>query len=156
MKRLLILVVVLLLLGGGGAGWWFFLREAPSETTAEAAEAQAEDEANKKLKRFIELKPIMLPIIREGQVILHVTLVTGVEMRKPLAPEDILDVTLRLRDAFIGELHAIYALRYVQERGYDLPIVRQRLMQSGQRVLGPDALRAVTILYLQKRVPVSG
>jgi hypothetical protein len=157
MKRLLILVVLVVLLGGGGgAGWWFVLREDPSDTTAEAAAAQAKDEAAKKMKRFIELEPIMLPIIREGQVILHVTVVAAIEMHKALAPQDIGDVTLRLRDAFISELHAIYALRYVQERGYDLPIVRQRLMQSGERVLGPDALRSVTIRNLYKRVPVTG
>jgi hypothetical protein len=149
-------VFVVLLGGGGGAGWWFYLREDPSDTTAEAAAAQAKDEAAKKMKRFIELEPIMLPIIREGQVILHVTLVTAVEMHKALAPQDIRDVTPRLRDAFISELHAIYALRYVQERGYDLPIVRQRLVQSAQRVLGPDLLRAVTIRNLYKRVPVTG
>ena len=61
-----------------------------------------------------------------------------------------------LKDAVFTELHGIYSLRYVQERGYDLPIVNDRLLQITERVLGSGIVKSVQIRGLSKRVPQTG
>ena len=83
MKLAIIIVLALVLLGGGGgAGWWFFLREPPPE---EAAMAQAEPAkplaANH--QQVFNLDPFVLPILRNGQVTQHLTVVLRIELNEP-------------------------------------------------------------------------
>jgi len=153
MKRLLLLLPILLLLGGV-AGWWFLLREPPAEDAAVAVEEEGDGLIAK--SRFIEFEPIVLPIIREGQVILHVNLVLNVELSHLLPVEDIELRQLPLRDAMLSELHALYGLRHVQDRGFDLPIVRERLARRAEGVFGPDSVNTVLIQDMSQRKPGTG
>ncbi len=153
MKKLAMLLVLLLLLGAGaGAGWWFFLRAQPDPQSAQAAEAESLILAT----RFIKVDPIILPVIREGQVTLHVTAVVVVELVDPMPLEDLRTFSLRLRDSFLSELHGIYAIRYVQERGFDLPIIRERLGLAAERVLGAGTVKTIFLEDIDRRTPRTG
>ncbi len=148
MKKLAILLVLLLLLGGaGGAGWWFFLREQPE---ADSAEAVAE-ESLIRATRVIRLDPIILPVIREGQVTLHVTVIVVIELTKVVALAELRVFSQPLRDTMLSELHGMYASRYVQEHGYDLPIVRERLSEAAERVLGAGSVKGIMLEDINKR-----
>ncbi len=147
MKKLAILLVLLLLLGGaGGAGWWFFLRAQP-----EAGSAEAVEEELIRATRAIKLDPIILPVIREGQVTLHVTVVVVVELVEPLPLEELRVFSHPLRDTMLSELHGMYASRYVQERGYNLPIVKEQLSEAAERVLGAGSVKRVLLKDVNKR-----
>ncbi len=148
MKKLAILLVLLLLLGGaGGAGWWFFLREQPEADSAEAVE----EESLIRATRAIRLDPIILPVIREGQVTLHVTVVVVIELVEAVPLEKLRVFSRPLRDTMLSELHGMYASRYVQKRGYDLPIVRERLSKAAERVLGAGSVKRVLLKDVNKR-----
>ncbi len=157
MKRLVILIVIVLLLAsGGGAAWWFLLREAPTEATA-AAEGEPAPEAKGAVrKRYIELGPMILPIIREGQVTLHLTVVLAVELVTPMPEVEVAGVQRPLRDAMLSELHAVYALRYIQEKGFDHPLVRERLTRASERILGPGSVKDILVRNVGARPPVTG
>ncbi len=153
MKKLAILLVLLVLLGGaGGAGWWFFLREQPEAGSAEAVE----EESLIRATRVLRLDPIILPVIREGQVMLHVTVVVVIELVKAVPLTELRVFSQPLRDTMLSELHGMYAIRYVQERGYDLPMVRERLSQAAERVLGAGSVIRVTLEDLNKRALGTG
>jgi flagellar protein FliL len=158
MKRLVILIVIVLLVaGGGGAAWWFLLREVPAEAVAEGADGEAIPEPEPKdsaRKRFIEMEPMVLPIIREGQVTLHLTLVLAIELTSSLPKVEIAKLRRPLRDAILTELHSVYALRYVQEKGFDYPLVRERLLRISERVLGPGTVKAVLVRKIGTQVPL--
>ncbi len=155
MKKLVILLVVFLVLGGGGgAVWWFLLRDAPEGERAEIAEADAT--ALISLVRVIRLDPILLPVLREGQVTLHVTAVVVIELTGSLELTAMREITEPLRDAMLSELYGIYSVRYVQERGYNIPVVRERLVLAAERVLGEGAVKTVRLQDINKRVPDSG
>ncbi|MCH8999091.1 MAG: hypothetical protein IID48_12655 [Proteobacteria bacterium] len=148
MKKLAILLVLLLLLGGvGGAGWWFFLREQPEAGSAEAVE----EETLVRATRVIRLDPIILPVIREGQVMFHVTVVVVIELAEAVPLEALRMYSQPLRDTMLSELHGMYAIRYVQERGYDLPMVRARLGEAAERVLGAGSINRITLEDVNKR-----
>ena len=157
MKRLVILIVIVLLLaGGGGAAWWFLLREAPAEATA-AAEGEPVPEAKGAVrKRYIELEPMILPIIREGQVTLHLTIVLAVELVTPMPEAEVARMQRPLRDAIFSELHAVYALRHIQEKGFDHPLVRELLTRASERILGPGSVKGLLVRNIQARPPVTG
>lgn len=153
MKKLAILLVLLLLLGGaGGAGWWFFLREQPEAGSAEAVE----EESLIRATRVLRLDPIILPVIREGQVMLHVTVVVVIELVKAVPLRELRVFSQPLRDSMLSELHGMYAIRYVQERGYDLPMVRERLSQAAERVLGAGSVNRVMLEDVNKRALGTG
>ncbi len=152
MKKLAIVLVLLLFLGGaGGAGWWFFLREQPKGDNAEAAE-----ESLVRATRAIKLDPIILPVIREGQVMLHVTVVVVIELTEAVALEEFRVFSHPLRDSMLSELHGMYASRYVQERGYNLPIVKERLSEAAERVLGAGSVKRVMLKDINKRALGTG
>lgn len=153
MKKLAILLVLLLLLGGaGGAGWWFFLREQPEAGSAEAVE----EESLIRATRVLRLDPIILPVIREGQVMLHVTVVVVIELVKAVPLTELRVFSQPLRDTMLSELHGMYAIRYVQERGYDLPMVRERLSEAAERVLGAGSVIRVMLEDVNKRALGTG
>lgn len=155
MKKLVILLVVFLFLGGGsGAAWWFLMREQPE---GELAEISAEDAtALISMIRVLRLDPIVLPVIREGQVTLHISAVVVIELTEGLEREGLREISEPLRDAMLSTLYGIYAVRYVQERGYDIPVVRQRLSLAAERVLGDGTVKSVWLQDITKRVPASG
>lgn len=152
MKRLLFLIPILVLLGGA-ATWWFLLREPP----ADGADAAAADAGGLIAKsRFVKLDPIVLPIVREGQVILHVNLALNVELARPLPVEDIDGQKLPLRDAMISELYALYSLRHVQDGGYDSRVVRERLARRAESIFGPGSVSDVLVEDVNERKPGTG
>ncbi len=155
MKILVILLFVFVVLGGGaGAGWWFFLREAPEGEEVEAAESVATSLIS--MSWVIKLDPIVLPVVREGQVTLHVSAVVVVELTEPTERQELRELATPLRDTLLSELYGIYAVRYVQQRGYNIPVVRERLTLAAERVLGEGRVKTVRLQDISKRVPSSG
>ena len=152
MKKLAILLVVVLILGGGGgAAWWFLLRDQPE---GEEAQAAAEDERSLiPVARTIKLDPIVLPVIREGQVTLHISAVVVLDLSQATELRLLDDLSAPLRDSLLSALHSIYSIRYVQERGYNSPLVRQRLSQAAESVLGVGLVKGVWLQDITKRVP---
>ncbi len=155
MKILVILLVVFVLLGGGaGAGWWFFMREQPDGDQGEIAEAEATSLIN--MSWVIRLDPIVLPVVREDQVMLHITTVVVIELREAWKGEVLRQFAEPLRDSMLRALYGVYSVRYVQERGYDIPVVRERLSLAAEQVLGEGTVKTVRLQDISKRVPDSG
>ena len=157
MKLVIIILAVLIILGGaGGAGWWFLLREPPSEEAlAEAAEDAAKKKDINKQATF-DLDPFVLPILREGQVTEHLTLMLRLEFNEPQTRPYFKDFKAELRDAFFSELHGLFAFRHIQAEGEAMPIVRQRLVAAGDRVFGAGMVKAVLVQASSRRVTDKG
>jgi hypothetical protein len=155
MKKLVIVLVLLLVLGGGAtAGWWFLLREQPDGDQSEIARAEATSLID--MSWVIRLDPIILPVVREDQVTLHITTVVVIELTEAWEGEVLRKYAEPLRDVLLSALYGIYSVRYVQERGYDIPIVRERLGVAAEQVLGEGTVKTVRLQDITKRVPPSG
>ncbi len=153
MKILVILLVVILVLGGG-AGWWFLMRDQPegelSEIAAEVATSLID------MSWVITLDPIILPVVREDQVTLHITTTVVIELQEAWKGEVLRKFTEPLRDTLLSALYGVYSVRYVQERGYDIPIVRERLVLAVEQVLGEGTVKAVRLQDFGLRLPPGG
>lgn len=115
---------------------------------AAASEAKSEEEVDESgipTKRYIEVEPIVLPVLREGKVAWHLTLMIVVELSDPMRVDVIPRTMPQLRDALLTELHSLFAFRYIQDRGTVTPAVKSRLELVAERVLGRDAVQAVLV-----------
>ena len=89
MKKIIILLVVLLVLGGGGAGGYFYFMKPAEAAHPESEDGKVEKKAEKKEKHddahveFVELDPLILPIIDENGVNQTVSLVVAIEVSAP-------------------------------------------------------------------------
>jgi hypothetical protein len=137
MRIVILLVLFLLLIGGAaGAAWWFLLREPGEEEIVEAPVIES---------AFLEFQPLILPIIEKGRITSQVSMTVIIELPKGDALERGEMYKLKLRDLFFSELHALYALKYVTDQGYDGEIVRQRLMAAAEKIFGPGVLRGIEL-----------
>ena len=121
---------------------------------AAASEAEGEGEVDENgipMKRYIEVEPIVLPVLREGKVAWHLTLIVVVELSEPMRIDVIPHVMPQLRDALLTELHSLFAFRYIQDRGTVTPAVKARLAVVSERVLGRDAVQSVLVQNAGKR-----
>ncbi|MEX2009258.1 MAG: hypothetical protein WEC41_03610 [Dongiaceae bacterium] len=135
MKKLVIIAVALLVLGGAGAGaWWFLWRDDGSAVSAAAAPPT-----------FVELPPMTVSVIRGDRVVRLLVVRVTLEMRPGDDPTAVDSALPRLTDAFLVELHGLFGYRLMDERGFDLELVRTRLKLVAARVVGADLVTDVLV-----------
>jgi hypothetical protein len=134
MKKLIVIVLVLLL--GGGAAWWFLLRESPEDS--------AETEVAAAPPTFLDLEPFIVPVVRDSGVskLIKIDLALEVKGEGAATTEEGLP---RLTDAFVTELYGLFGYRQMEERQYDLAIVKRRLQNAADRALGEGEILAVLV-----------
>ncbi len=138
MRIAILLLVFLLLLGGaGGAAWWFLLREPDGEE--EVVEEPVIESG------FVAFQPMILPIIERGRITSRVSMLVTLEIPEG---ENLVRAELykpKLRDMLFSELHALFALKYVTDRGYDGDIVKERLITVAEKVVGKEIIRGIEL-----------
>ena len=146
MKRLVLIALVLLLLGGGGGGaayWWFFMREAePPPSVVEVPQLRSE---------LIDFALFVIPVIKEGRVVRHVTLKVVLQVSAAEGVANLEEITPRLKDAFFSELHSLYGMRYIQDSDDPLPVLKKRLILISKRLLGAEVLEDVLVRFEERR-----
>lgn len=163
MKYLLILVMAVVLLGAGGAaGFFAFQKQAVASLGAENAEAlaakKARDEAakqaakNTKNLHFVNLDPIILPIIDSEGVSQVVTLVVSLELN---GKEDAARAEMlipRLKDAFIQDMYGVLNRKASTDGGLvKVDQLKARLNRVSAKVLGEDNINGVLLQVVNQR-----
>ena len=145
MKLIIIGAVVLLLMaGGGGAAWWFLLRDASEAEMAEIMPERPE-------AVFVDLDPMVLSVLREGQAIRHLTLMIILQVEDLERKSVVFRSMPRVRDAFRQELHALYSSKVIQNRDDVMPILSKRLRSVSDRVVGEGVVQRVLISPMTRR-----
>lgn len=156
MLRLLLLLLLVFALAGGGVGTWYFgiqgepIPGLPTEDTAtdtaktgNPAFANAKDE-------FTPLGPLSFPIMKEGRVTKLMTMKFKIRVAGSKGLEAVANNRAKLRDAFLTELHSLYALEFVRENDDQLGFVKERLVKAGREVIGRK-LRGIEYEAIQGR-----
>lgn len=97
---------------------------------------------------FVQLPIFQVPVIQGNQVRLQVSLTVALELVQGLSADSIEPKKPLLIDAFLRDLYAIFAQRANQSRVADDQLIRVRLQQIADRVLGPGIVRRVLIQQL--------
>ncbi len=104
---------------------------------------------------FVELDPLVLPMIQEGQVTHHVEVLITLEV-DPEKKDWVKTVMPKIVDRYIVELHGLLSLRIVREQPDLRPLLRERLIYRTNELVGGDIVRDVLLSKVQKLRPMSG
>lgn len=164
MKKLLIPVLGLLMLGGGAAGayFYFFANKAEAALTEEGAQAAEEHAATQKEEgghgsegsggRYVELDPLILPIIDNDGVSQVVSLVVVLEIKPGVSASEIEAMEPRLKDAFIQDMYGVLNKHAALKGGVlQVSYIKQRLNNISVEVLGEQKIQDVLLQVVQQR-----
>ncbi|MEQ8356820.1 MAG: hypothetical protein RH942_14855 [Kiloniellaceae bacterium] len=148
--RIVILIVVafILLLGGGGAAWWFLMGSGAERTTELIAEISKPEPV------YLPVAPdLVISLIQEGEVTHHVTMKLTLLLNDEYDAGMTIQNMARLRDAFLTELHSLFALRLVRGAGFESDLVKQRLLDVCERLLGKDVVGDIILREVERKQP---
>lgn len=158
MKKIIILFVVLLVLGGGGAGGYFYFMKPAEAAHPEGEDGKVEKKAEKKEKHddahveFVELDPLILPIIDENGVNQTVSLVVAIEVSAPESAGKVNALAPRLKDAYIQEMYGVLNKQAALKDGViQVNMLKERLNIISIKVLGEDIVDDVLLQVVQQR-----
>jgi len=97
---------------------------------------------------FIDMQPIVLPVIEGKNVTRQVGVLLTVELAEGHVSDDVEEKRRQLTDAFITELYRIYGWRSGADRVVNEALVKQHLQASADRILGRGVVQAVLIRQL--------
>ncbi len=160
MKKIIMIGVVLLVLGGGGAGaYFYFVRPAeasvdPNAPVDKKVEKKAEKEkgGHGEATEFVELDPLILPIIDAGGVTQTISLVIALEVPNSEAKAEVESLKPRLKDAYIQELYGMLHKKATMKGGViQVSYLKKKLSTISTEVLGEDVVSDVLLQVIEQR-----
>jgi len=153
---------VLFLAVGGAGGYLYFEQTAVASFGAASEEAIAAKKqreadaksAQEKAKnlRFVDLKPIVLPIIDESGVIQVVTFVVTLEVEGDENADYVKSLSPRLKDAYIQDMYGMLNRKAAMDGGMvRVDRLKDRLNKLSQKILGTDKINGVLLQVVNQR-----
>ena len=127
--------------GGGAAAWWFYFR-APD--TAEDAELALPELSQ------IELETIPITVVRNGKPIYQFFFRIVLMFDDPLKMDMVQHNLPAVYDAVTTELHQLLARKQLEQRGFEEPLIRQRLDKVVKARIGQDKIYKVSIRAMER------
>ncbi|MGH6945937.1 MAG: flagellar basal body-associated FliL family protein [Kiloniellales bacterium] len=141
MRMVIFIVLFFLLAGGGGAASWFFVFKHKTEAADETALPMGE-------AVFVEVPPLQVPVIRENKVTDRLTLILSLEVPGEARRAAVIQALPQVYDELLTEFHALVSLRYFEDRGYDVEVLKRRFLIASERVLGPQMVTGILVQNL--------
>ena len=148
MKMLVIIALLLVILAGGGVAFWQYGMPMLQEV------GDSEDPPMLEHTLTVRLNPMVIPMVREGQVTKHLTVNVQLQVAGLSAENQLRENLPKLRDAFLTELYSLMAMRYVQENRMQTEFIKGRLKLVADNLLGHDILHNIVIQGLERRTPL--
>ncbi|MAF97433.1 MAG: flagellar basal body-associated FliL family protein [Micavibrio sp.] len=167
MRMIMIALAAVVLLGGGGAGAYFYLIN-PAEAAVgedgleESAEAHDEHASAKKSHdkgghdnahfEYVELDPLILPIVDENGVSQVVSVVIALEVPSAAAKASVDQVIPRLKDAFIQDMYGSLN-EHASLKGGVIQVqkIKKRLSEISMDIAGEENVYDVLLQVVQQR-----
>lgn len=150
MKKIMCMALSILLMAGAGFGIIQFLNK-PAQAS-EQKETKAEGNSATPEVSFVEMKPLVLPIVDQNGVSQIVSLVVSLEASSPEVKAEIEKYSPRLLDAFIQDMYGALSRQAAMEGGMvQVGYIKSRLNRVTAEVLGKDKVKDVLLQVVQQR-----
>jgi flagellar FliL protein len=159
MKLAVIAILALVLVGGGAAGAYFYF-DKPAEASAgpvdEVAKAEhdakAAEGAAAPVEQFVQLDPLILPLIGDSGVTQTISLVVSIEVPDEATAKEVERLSPRLKDAFIQDMYGALNRKGSMENGVlQVSPIKERLNKISVKVLGKEKVNDVLLQIVQQR-----
>ena len=163
MKYITILLLAIVLVGAGGTGGYFFFQKHAiaslgSEKASAVKEKRARDKAARLSEkeaqnlRFVEMEPIILPIIDADGVSQVVTLIVSLEVISEANAKYVEKLKPRLKDAYIQDMYGVLNRKASMDGGViKVDQLKQRLNRVSNKVLGSKKVNGVLLQVVNQR-----
>ncbi len=153
MKKLIIAIVALALLGGGGGGaYMFFMKPANASETAKEETAKKEEVNKDATVAFVQMSPLVLPIVDKNGVSQIINLVISLEVKDAETGKEVERLQPRLKDAYIQDMYGVLTRQAAMEGGVvQVGYIKSRLNKVTARVMGKDKVQDVLLQVVQQR-----
>lgn len=153
MKKIVIIAGAAVVLLGGGAGGLFATGMLDpllggGDQVVEDAEAVAKAEDLEKAQEaiFVELDPLMAPVIVGSKVRQQVMLTLSVQVKNIGAKNDLVRIMPKLRDAMLRELFDKPLVRDETDGTLDIPGIKGRMLTVAHGLLEKDGIQDILIV----------
>ena len=154
----MIVVVALLIIGGGGAGAYFYFKhpaEAATDATGDVKKVEKEKKGHgeeKPASSFVQLDPLILPIIGKDGLTQTVSMVIVIETPTEESKKEVAYLAPRLKDAFIQDMYGSLSKDSIMKDGViQVGALKTRLHSIGVKVLGEEMVTDVLLQVVQQR-----
>ncbi|MGB1077485.1 MAG: flagellar basal body-associated FliL family protein [Bdellovibrionales bacterium] len=157
MKKLGLWVFVMMLTLGVGLGTFFYFgggnqAVASIDKKAEVEHAKKLDETKAKDAEFVELAPLILPIVDKHGVSQVVSLVVSLEVSNKEHTKIVEKISPKLKDAYIQEMYGTLNKKAALEGGVvQVSLIKSKLNKITQDVLGNGIVEDVLLQVVQQR-----
>tara|TARA_X000001036_G_scaffold185202_1_gene174792 strand:+ start:424 stop:903 length:480 start_codon:yes stop_codon:yes gene_type:complete len=156
--KIVMIAGAILLLGGGGAGAYLYLmpqaEASVSEEDAEAAKAAelAEKKKNRKPGLFVELDPLILPIVDDNGISQVVTLVVAIEVNGIGAESKAHRIAPKLKSEFLEDIYGVVNAHAAQSGGpLEIMPLKKRLNKISRSLIGEEEVYDVLLQVVQQQ-----
>lgn len=148
MKKLIIVAIALLLFGSAG-----FMALAFIDNPAEASEAkEAKEGEGAPAPTFVEMKPLVLPVLDKEGISQIVSIVVSLETDTPEKAKEVEALKPRLTDAYIQGMYGVLSSKEVMADGIlQVEYIKGRLNKITNKVLGENKVKDVLLQVVQQR-----
>ena len=156
MRMLILALVAVVLLGGGGAGAYFFFFANSAEASAgdQAVEevAHEEEDDHNLHAEFIELDPLLLPIVDNNGISQTVSLVIALEVHEEGDSVSVKNLKPKLTDAYIEDMYGVLNEHAALKGGVlQVSMIKKRLERITDELMGEDVVHNVLLQVVQQR-----
>ncbi|MBT6094420.1 MAG: hypothetical protein HOH04_06025 [Rhodospirillaceae bacterium] len=142
MKKIMIILAALFILAGGAVAVLKWLGVGPFEEQSEVQEAPEEPEVQ---TIFIDMDPIMVPLLQGNSVAALVQIQVKLETEGQDNAIFLKRRMPKISDAFVSDLHAFMPRMLKKHERIDVLILKQRLQVIGDRLFGKGYIKDVLV-----------
>ena len=152
----LIALGALIALGGGAAGAYFYFGKTAEASKIEKFDDESHETASEdgvlSSHEYVELDPLILPIVDQNGVSQTVSMVVVLEVPGGFAKSRVERNTPRLKDAFIQDMYGVLNKHAALKGGVlQVDMLKSRLRKVSKRVVGADNVDDVLLQVVQQR-----
>ena len=160
MRMIIMAVLLLAVLGGGGAGIYFYFFNVAEASISEDDKTKKTEKAKKEdhggehgeAAMFVELDPLILPIVDNDGVQQVVSIVVALEVSGPTDADKVKSLKPRLKDAYIQDLYGVLNKHEALKGGVvQVGAIKERLNMATRKVMGDDVVHDVLLQVVQQR-----
>lgn len=152
MKKIILLVLALLVLIGAGVGGYLMFGPKPHKEGEEQAEATPKKRERTGPPSYVSVGPMIVPVLGAKKVEQNIMVTVSLEVDNDAAREQVRQQSPRLVDAYVQALYGgIDKGQVIDGQVLNIPALKTKLMETTEKVLGPDLVHDVLIQSVSQR-----